>query len=80
MPKYPTKTRTRDSETAARVKRTAKLVGVSKRMVYMVIQGDRKNEEVMTVYMRLKEMDAYADDLTAKTSLIKHIEAAVPFN
>lgn len=71
---------TRSSETATRVKRTADICGVTARAVYMVIFGDRVNEKILNVYMHLEELERAAVDIAKKTSLIKHIESAVPFN
>lgn len=49
------KTMIRDAETAALVKKTARISGYTRRQVYMVINGDRKNEYVLGVYMALLE-------------------------
>jgi hypothetical protein len=69
------KTRGRDSEKAVRVKRTAMIVGVSKRTVYRVIRGEESDEKtvekVMAVYMELSE---------GETLLIKAVKKALPFN
>ena len=69
----------RDSEIAIRVKRTAEICGVSKRLVYMVIIGDRTNQDVLDVYMHLKELEDAAFDIAKKTALIRNIEGIVPF-
>jgi predicted regulator of amino acid metabolism with ACT domain len=45
----------RNAELAARVKKVASITGVSRRMVYMVIKGERANEEVTRAYMMLYE-------------------------
>lgn len=70
----------RDSETATRVKRTAEICKVSPRQVYRVIIGYQVNEEVMSVYMHLEELEQAAVDIAKKTSLIKHIETVTPFS
>lgn len=61
----------RDSETATRVKRTADLCGVSTRYVYMVIIGDRVDENVLSVYMQLAE---------GENKLLESVRKVVPFN
>jgi hypothetical protein len=71
---------TRSSETATRVKRTAQICGVTARAVYMVIFGDRVNEKILRVYMHLEELEKAAFDIAKKTSLVKNVEAVVPFN
>lgn len=70
----------RDSETATRVKRTAEICGLSPRQVYRVIFGYQVNEEVMKVYIHLEELEKAAVDIAKKTSLVKAVEAAIPFN
>lgn len=70
----------RDSETATRVKRTAEICGVTKRQVYRVIIGDRVDDEILKVYMHLKELEVAAVDIAKKTALISAIEKAVPFS
>lgn len=70
----------RDSETAARVKKTAEICGVSTRLVYMVIIGGRSNSKILDVYMHLKELEEAAFDIARETALVKHIKQIVPFN
>ncbi len=70
------KSRGRDSETAIRVKRTAVIVGVSKRTVYRVIRGDAKLdaetiEKVLHVFMSLED---------GENKLVEAVKEAVPFN
>ncbi len=61
----------RQSESATRVERTAKLAGVSKRYVRLVINGERNNNNVMRIYMELQE----GEDL-----LVKAVKELVPFS
>jgi hypothetical protein len=72
MQKTIAKRKTRDAETATRVKRTAELRGCSVRHVYRVILGDRQDEEVMNTYMFLAEGE--------KSLLIQAIEKLIPIN
>lgn len=64
----------RSSEVATRVKRTAKIVGVSTRTVYRVIKGkevDKQTiESVLSVYMMLDE---------GENKLLQAVKKAVPF-
>jgi predicted transcriptional regulator len=75
MQKIIEKPRGRSSEVAIRVKRTADIVGVSRRTVYRVIRGEETDKEtvekIMVVYMQLSE---------GETLLIKAVKKAVPFN
>ncbi len=61
----------RVSEIAARVERTAELAGVTKRYVRLVINGDRKNQNVLSIYMELQERE---------NLLIQDVKELVPFN
>jgi hypothetical protein len=61
----------RDSEVATRVKRTAELTGVDVRSVYRVLNGDQKNEIVLSTYMQLQE---------GETLLMQAVKELVPFN
>lgn len=72
MPKTMIKPNKRDSENATRVKRTAELCRVSTRTVERVINGDQKNEEVLSTYMFLAEGE--------KNLLIQAIEKLIPIN
>ena len=65
------KTQRRDTIRAARVKRTAEIVGVSERYVNMVLEGERENEEVMIAFMELKE---------GENLLVESVKKLVPFN
>ena len=61
----------RDVERAATIKKTAELVGVSKRYVRMVMDGDRESETVTTVFMELTE---------GKNALLEEVKKLIPFN
>ena len=52
------------------VKRTADIHRVSKRYVYMILNGERENEEIFTTYMELLE---------GSDALIEAVKKAVPF-
>ena len=65
------KNRKRDIIRAARITKTADLVGVSKRAVQLVLNGDRNNETVMTVFMELQE---------GENKLLQEVKKLVPFN
>jgi hypothetical protein len=78
MEKTITKTKIRDSEKATRVKKTAQLIGCSKREVYRVIYGDVNTEEdkkILSVYMELKE----GEEEVFENLLLRAVEKAVPF-
>ena len=49
------KTIQRDPVRAARVKTVAELLGVSKRQVYRVIDGEQKNDLILETYMQINE-------------------------
>lgn len=55
-------TNKRDTESAAIVKKTARICEVSPRYVRMVISGDRSNETVMTTYMNLLEANTTTEE------------------
>lgn len=57
MTKKIVKKDTRDALTAAMVKKTASITGVSERSVYRVLEGSQKNEDVLSTYMFLQEGD-----------------------
>lgn len=61
----------RDSEVATRVKRTAELAGVTERYVYLVISGERNNENVLGIYMQLQE---------GESLLLQAVKELIPFN
>lgn len=71
MAKNSEKRRTRDTIRAARVKRTAEICRVSVRMVQLVVNGDRENEEVFSTYMALAE---------GENLLIQSVKRLVAFN
>lgn len=72
MIKTLTKTTHKDPVVAARVKRTAKLVGVSPRQVYRVIKGKQINEKIIDTYMFLQEGE--------ENLLLEAVKKAVPFS
>ena len=51
------------------VKRTADIHRVSKRYVYMILDGERENEEIFSTYMELLE---------GSNALIELVKKAVP--
>lgn len=69
-PKSMQKSNKRNTEQAAIVQKTAKLMGVSKRYVRMVVNGERKNEGVMTCYMEILERD---------NALLNAVKELIPF-
>lgn len=71
MQKSESKPIKRDSEIATRVKKVAELTGFSRRYVYMVINADRYNEDVMNMYMQLQE---------GENALLMAVKKLVPFN
>lgn len=69
-PKSMQKSNKRNTEQAAIVQKTAKLMGVSKRYVRMVLNGERNNEGVMTCYMEILERD---------NALLNAVKELIPF-
>jgi uridine phosphorylase len=65
----------RDIGRAAIVAKVANIHGVSKRFVRMVINDERKSEQVMNTYMALQETLSETENL-----LLKAVKEAVPFN
>lgn len=61
----------RDTVRAARIKRTAEIVGVSTRYVRMVLDCERENEDVLAVFMELSEQE---------NLMIESVKKLVPFN
>jgi hypothetical protein len=61
----------RDSEVATRVKRTADITGVSERYVYRVLNGERRSEKVLGIYMQLQE---------GENLLLQAVKELIPFN
>lgn len=57
--------------TASKIKLTAKLTGVSDRQVRRVINGDSRNEDVLSTFMFLQE---------GENELVKQAALLVPFN
>ena len=56
---------------AAKIKRTAELVGVSQRFVNYVLNGERESEDVMAVFMELQE---------GENKLLKAVKELLPFD
>jgi hypothetical protein len=63
------------AEVAARIKKTAILTGYSERTVQRVIYCDVKNDEVLSVYMELQNLENTAFDI-----LLNEVKRIVPFN
>lgn len=70
------KTSKRDSVVAARVKKTAEIMGVSIRTVQKVIKGDQMNKNVLNTYMELEE----GEEELFNNILLRTVERLVPFN
>ena len=62
---------TRDTVRAARIKRTAEIVGVSERQVQRVLSADRENDKVLTVFFTLEE---------GENKLVQEVKKLVPLN
>ena len=45
----------RNASTATKVQKVAQMAGKSRRYVYMVINGERNNDEIFRAYMMLTE-------------------------
>lgn len=69
------KTNSRDAIRAARVKRTADIVGVSTDLVYKVLNADRENELVENVFFAIVDADNETDN-----KLLTAVKNLVPFN
>lgn len=65
------KTGSRDRFNTVLVSQTADITGYKMRYVYMVLQGIRENEAVLTVYMELKE---------GHNKLLEAVKQLVPFD
>ena len=76
MEKKSTPANERDIERAAIIKKTARINGVSDRYVRMVMENERENENVVFVFMTLKEgIQKLEDNL-----LLKAVKELVPLN
>lgn len=62
--------RNRDTINAARVIKTAECVGVSERYVNYVINGERNNDMVLSVFMEIQE---------GENKLLEEVKKLVPF-
>lgn len=71
MDKYKENIKKRDAVLASRVKKTAKITGVSDRQVRRVINGESKNEEILSTYMFIQE---------GENKLLREAKLLVPFN
>ncbi len=60
----------RDAHHASIVQKVAEIAGVSERYVYMVLKGDRVNDNIMLVYMELEE---------GANKLVAAVKKLVPF-
>lgn len=69
------KNRKRDTERAARIKRTAIITGYSQRYIQAVLSGDRENEQVESIYFSLLDADRETDN-----KLLREVKRIVPFN
>lgn len=67
-----------DIERAARIKKTARIAGVSVRSVQRVLAGDQNNEEVMNVYYDLYEQEQLAYKLAEENHLVAELERLIP--
>ena len=65
------KTKTRDAIRAARVIKTAEIVGGTTNYVNKVLACERDSEEVMVVYMSLQE---------GENKLLESVKKLIPFN
>ena len=65
----------RDTIRAARVQRTADITGVTPRAVRYILNGERENDDVLMVYMEIKEMEEKLDN-----DLKNEVNKLVPFN
>lgn len=72
------KTKSRDTETAARIKKTARITGVSVRSVRRVLAGDQRNEEVMSTYLDLYEQEEIAYKTAEDNHLVAELERLIP--
>lgn len=64
------KNKYRDTIREAQVKKTAKLLGVSQRYVNMILDGDRKSEDVLAVFMEIAD---------GENKLLREVEKILPF-
>lgn len=60
----------RDAQREALIAQTAQITGYTKRYVKYVLDGDRRNEVIMSVYMTLLE---------SSNSVLKEVERLIPF-
>lgn len=65
----------RDAIHASRVKRTARFCNVSERLVYKVLEMDRNNDLVITVFMTLAEKERQLEQ-----EMLQLVNELVPFD
>jgi hypothetical protein len=80
MAKNSEKPRTRDSEVAGIVKKTARICGVSIRTVQRVIIGQQKNDEVLAVFMDLQQGFEEVVISAENNRLLAAVKDLVPFD
>jgi hypothetical protein len=68
------KTKKRDTERAARIKKTSRITGVDVRSVQRVLNGDQENEFVFDVYMAIAE-----EEEKMENKLIDAVKELIPF-
>jgi len=73
-----TKTYKRDIERAARIKKTAEIVGVSERQVRRVLGCEQVNDEVLDVYLDLVDLDRAAFEAAKENRLLAAVEKLLP--
>lgn len=64
------KPKKRDSVKTTLVAQTAEICGVSKRQVYRVLDGQQDNDQIMMVYMELRQ---------GSQELVEAVKQLVPF-
>lgn len=64
------KPKNRDVERAARVKKVARIAGVTEREVRNVLKGDRNNEKIISAYMEILE---------GENALMEAVKQLIPF-
>lgn len=68
----------RDAKKAFLVKKVAEKHGVTKDLVYKVLNGDRENEAILTDFMNLKETIDNAIETLQDNPLMHAVRRAVP--
>lgn len=70
------KTKPKDNQRALIVKKVAEKHGVTPAYVYMILSGERDNEEIFADYMELKENIK----AVLENALLNEVKNLVPFN